>query len=262
MITIALRTILSRIIEDQTWAAERVFDSPLDPLVEIARSIDEKSRPCIALYTQEASGKPPGLETQNGPQSVKMVIAIYVPPAAVKLPNGVELQIDNVGSALALNTIERQVDAAMHFGPAAWVELWRRFVLHIAEKRSRFVLISVENGVRIPCLEVEYDLNCVGDAEFARPLYGAWLDLDTRLRTAGPGSEDVIIADHLKSLIETPANLHDYEQFQANFALTNAAFATTGLNPLATDPESGDVPILEEVDAPPEITVEGPEQIP
>lgn len=262
MITIALRTVLCRILEGRTWAAERVFDSPLDPLAEVGRVIDVKQQPCIAVYSQEAKGKPTGLETQGGKQAVKMVVAVYLPPSAIKTPNGTVLEIDNVGSALALDTLGRQVDAAMHFGEKAWVAIWRSFVLNIVEKTSRFVLISIENGVRIPCLEVEYELDCVADAEFATPLYGAWQKLDAQLRIAGPGSEDVKIADHLKKLIEEPAGLHDYEQFQANFALSDEAFATTGLNPVATVEETGDVPTLEGVDAPPEITVEGPGQIP
>lgn len=262
LISLATRIVLARILSGRTWAADRILDQPLDPISEVLRGADRKQRPVIAIYTSQAKGKPVGLETQGGVQAVTMTIYVYLPPARIDLPEEVEFAIDNVGSGLALNTMGRQIDAAMHFGHAAWIALWRRFVLHVDDKVSRFVLVQVENGVKVPCMEVVYDLNCVADADFGKPLYGGWADLDALLRADGPATEGELLADHLKSLIELPAALQDYEVFQGNFGLSAAALDAIGVAPLATDPDDGGVPDLESVDAPMEVEIVGPQQVP
>lgn len=253
LIAIATRVVLARILTGRTWATGQILDQPLDPIAEVLRAADGKPKPVIAIYTGEAKGKPAGLETQGGCQNIRMMLYIYLPPAKVTLPNSVAFEIDNVGSGLLLGTLSRQVDAAMHFGNQSWIEVWRRFVLKIDEKLERYVLVEIEHGVKVPCLELIYELDTVADADFAKPLYGAWLQLDTLLRADGAGSEGVLLADHLKSLIEQPANLHDYEVFQGNFGLSDAAFEATGLAPvitIASGPNAGDVPIVTRVDIP------------
>ncbi|TIS37508.1 hypothetical protein [Mesorhizobium sp.] len=264
MIALATRVVLARLLAGRTWAQNPILDQPLDPIEEILRSPNAKPKPVIAIYTSEAKGKPVGLETQGGRQNVRTNIYVYLPPSKIELPDSVTFSIDNVGSGLALNTIGRQIDRAMHLGNAAWVKVWRRFVTCIDEKTSRFVLVEIQSGVKIPCMEIVYELDCVADADFSRPLYGAWLELDTLLRADGAGSEGELLADHIKWLIEEPEGLLDYELFQANFGLTDAAFEATGLAPLpgSIDAEDGSVPDLEDVDAPQQGEIVPPQQVP
>jgi hypothetical protein len=258
LIALATRVVLARMLTGHTWAQDQIFDQPLDPIVETLRAADAKPRPVIAIYTSEAKGEPIGLETQGGCQKVRTNIYVYLPPSKVELPDTVTFSIDNVGSGLALSTIGRQIDAAMHFGNVDWIKVWRRFVSKVDGKTSRFVLVEVEAGVKIPCMEVVYELDCVADADFGKPLYGGWLDLDALLRADGADSEGEMLADHIKGLIESPAGLQDYEIFQGNFGLTDAAFAATGLGPVATV-DGGAVPPLADVDAPMDVDVVGPD---
>jgi len=263
LISIATRAVFRQLLVGKTWADGRVFDQPLDPISEVLRSIDGQHRPCIAVYTQEAKGKPSGLETQGGAQDVVLICYAYFPPTAAKIDaETVEFAIDNVGSGLALNTMGRQIDAAMHFGDPTWVAIWRKFVTQVEEKIERFVLVETERSVKIPTLEIRYDLRCVADADFAKPLYGAWAMLDAALRADDTMADSTMLADHLKGLIESPANMQPYAVFQGNFGLSDAAHHAIGLAPLATDPESGDVPDLEDVDGPAEITITGPAGLP
>lgn len=264
LISLATRIMLVRLLAGRTWAQDQIYNSPLDPIAELMRAANAKPKPAIAIYTDQAQGKPVGLETQGGCQIVRTKVYIYLPPSKIELPDLVEFSIDNVGAALALNTIGRHVDAAMHYGNAPWVRLWRRFVLKIDDKVSRFVLVEIQSGVKIPCLEISYELDCVADADFGKPLYGAWIELDALLRADGAGSEGEILADHIKGLIEDPAGLHDYELFQMNFGLTDAAFEATGLAPLpsSTDPDDGSAPNLEGVDAPQQTVITPPQQVP
>ncbi|RWC91653.1 MAG: hypothetical protein EOS72_03080 [Mesorhizobium sp.] len=264
LIALATRVVLVRLLAGRTWAQDPVLDSPLDPIEEILRAANGQPKPVIAVYTSESKGKPVGLETQGGKQSVRTAVYVYLPPSKVTLPEGVAFEIDNVGSGLALSTMGRQIDAAMHLGNTPWLKIWRRFVTCIDEKTSRFVLVEVQSGVKIPCMEVIYELDCVADADFAKPLYGAWLDLDTLLRADGADTEGEMLANHIKSLIEKPEGLHPYEVFQANFGLMDAAYEATGLAPLAgsLDPDSGESPLLNSVDAPQQTEIVPPGQVP
>ncbi|RWM29407.1 hypothetical protein [Mesorhizobium sp.] len=264
LIALATRVVLVRLLTGRTWAQDPVLDSPLDPIEEILRAANRAPKPVIAVYTSESKGKPVGLETQGGKQNVRTAIYVYLPPSAVTLPDGVAFSIDNVGSALALSTIGRQIDAAMHLGDTPWLKVWWRFVTCIDDKTSRFVLVEIQSGVKVPCMEVIYELDCVADADFAKPLYGAWLELDTLLRADGDGTEGEMLADHIKSLIENPTGLQPYQVFQANFGLTDAAFEATGLAPLpgSLDPDTGNSPLLNDVDAPQQTEIVPPVQVP
>jgi hypothetical protein len=254
LISLATRVVLARMLDGRTWAQSPILDQPLDPIEEVLRAASGKPKPVIAIYTGEAHGQPTGLETQGGCQKVKTIVYAYLPPSKIELPDVVEFTIDNVGSGLALNTIGRQIDAAMHFGNSAWIAVWRRIVVKVDNRVARFVLVEIDKGVKVPCMEVVYDLDCVAEPDFAKPLYGAWLQLDSLLRADGAGSEGEMLADHIKGLIENPAGLQDYEVFQGNFGLTDAAFEATGLAPIITE-NDGSVPDLEGVDAPMDVEI-------
>lgn len=141
-----------------------------------------------------------------------------------------------------MNLIGRQVDAALHFGNPEWLAVFRRFVTRGEGKVVGYVLVEVENSVRIPCLEIAYDLITVADADYGKPIYGAWADLDVLLRKTEEGRH---LADLIKSMIETPSGLLPYQQFQVNFGMTDAAIRAVGLGPITDD---GSTPLLTDVE--------------
>jgi len=261
LISLATRAIFQEMLRNRTWAEDRILDQPIDPVQEVLRGADERGKPVIAVYTSKAEGKPTGLDTQGGVQEIDLMVYAYLPPRKIELPDSVTFEIDNTGAGLALNVMGRQVDAAQHYGNADWVKLWRKFVLSIESRTDRFVLVEIERGLPVPCLEIQYRLRAVAEADFAKPLYGAWKELDTLLRASTvPGSAD--LANLMKGLIESPANLFDYEAFQLNHGLTDNAFMSTGLAPLATKDDRS-VPNADEIDArPDEIKLVGPGKVP
>jgi len=254
----AILITVKNVMKGRTWAEDRILEQPIDPIVDMLRSGPDQGKPVVAIYAEKVEGKPIGRETQGGEQSIDLKVYVYVPPTRVEVPNGMAFEIDNTGAALALNLIGRQVDASFHFGNPEWVGLFRKFVTRIESKVARFVLVEVESAVRIPCLEVSYDLVAVADADFGKPLYGAWVELDRLLRLT---EEGIHLADYLKSLIEQPSGLLDYQQFQMNYGLTDEAMRAIGLSPVILT-EEGTVPIVEDVDAPVSITIVPPEQVP
>ncbi|MCO5144542.1 MAG: hypothetical protein M9895_00035 [Aquamicrobium sp.] len=261
LISLATRTILQEMLRGRTWAEDRILDQPIDPIQEVLRGADERGKPVIAVYTSKAEGKPTGLDTQAGVQSIDLNVYVYLPPRKIELPESVEFEIDNSGAGLALNVMGRQIDAAMHYGNADWIKLWRSFVLSVEKRTDRFVLVEIERGLPVPCLEILYEIRAVAEADFAKPLYGAWVDLDTLLRASEvPGSTD--LADLIKGLIESPEDLFGYEVFQLNHGLTDEAYMAIGLAPLATN-EDRSVPDVEEIDArPDELVITPPGRVP
>lgn len=261
LISLATRTILLELLRNRTWAEERVLDQPVDPIQDVLRGADERGKPVIAVYTGKAEGKPVGHDTQGGVQSIDLMVYVYLPPRKIELPETVTFEIDNTGAGLALNVMGRQIDAALHSGNAPWVKLWRKFVLSVESRTDRFVLVEIERGLPVPCLEMKYQLRAVAEADFAKPLYGAWKELDTLLRASTiAGSAN--LADLIKVLIESPAGLFDYERFQLNYGLTDEAYMAIGLAPLATN-EDRSVPDVEEIDArPDELVMTPPGRVP
>jgi len=258
LISQAILITMKNAMKGRTWAQDRILEQPIDPIVDMLGSGPDQGKPVIAIYAEKVEGKPVGRETQGGEQNIDLKVYVYVPPTRVEVADGMTFEIDNTGAALALNLIGRQVDASFHFGNPEWIGLFRKFVTRIESKVARFVLVEIENSVRIPCLEIAYSLISVADADFGKPLYGAWIELDRLLRQTAEGAA---LADFMKSLIEQPSGLFDYEQFQMNFGLTDTAMSAIGLGPLILT-EEGIVPVVVDVDAPVSITIVPPEQVP
>jgi hypothetical protein len=230
------------------------MEQPIDPLTEIVR--DGQKKPAIAVYVQEVEGQPESGETQSGPRMVTLKVVIYSPPSVSVDDNGVTLDFDD-HAGLLLNLMGRQVTAAMHYGNSAWVELFRRFIVgpKVETIKSRFLLIEIEAGVRIPAMEMEFYLSAIPEPEFGRALYGVWAALDTQLRTIP--NEGNRLADLFKALIENPSDLPAFEQYQIATNLSNASYLDIGLAPLATG-DDGEPVNIEEVDADPNITITPP----
>lgn len=262
LVSLATRVILQELLKGRTWAGGLIMDQPLDPIQEVLRGADDAGKPVIAVYTSKAEGKPTGHDTQGGPQSLSLMVYVYLPPRKIELPDSVAFEIDNTGSGLALDVIGRQVDAALHYGNTDWIKLWRRFVLNVESRTARFVLVEIERGLPVPCLELQYQVRTVADADFGRPLYGDWVTLDTLLRDDDKVADNIHLADLIKGLIEKPDGLFDYQAFQMNFGLTDEAHMAIGLAPLVTR-EDGSVPDIDEVEArPDEIVITPPGKVP
>ena len=235
----ALTVTMRKMLTDRTWAGKEVYDQPVDPLDKVLRQNTDTPRPAIAVYCDEVSGKPTGRETQGGMQSATVHVFAYLPPAGFDVPDGsARLGADQAG--IALNMLGRQADGALHYGNENWISLWRRFVPRVDAKKSRFVLLEIESGARIPTLEMTYQLTCVEEPTFGSPLYGAWVQFDELLRLTPDGA---IIADYFKAAIEKPDDIPDYERFRANFALTWSELEATGFAPVMID----ETPVLQGV---------------
>jgi len=254
----ALLIVVQNMLRNRTWAEDRIFEQPIDPIDGMLREGPESGRPVTAVYFEQAAGSPVGLETQRGAQKITLKVMTYIPPMVTVVEGGVELTFDPTGAALALNVLGRQIDTALHTGNDDWVALFRVFSSGVESRKARFILIEPENGVRIPCMELEYVLNTVPEPDIGRPIFGGWAKLDLLLRAGG--GEMTQVADMLKTAIEQPTGLPNWSQFQKSANLSDAAFEATGLAPMAVDDNNQAVPI-NGIISEPDVVVTGPTEV-
>lgn len=252
----AILTTTRHVLDGRTWAQGRVHEQPVDPIDSMLRAGQDTGKPVLAVYVEQVESEPVGRETQHGTRMVTLKVMAYISPSVTHVGDELEISFEADGAGLALNMLGRQVDAALHYGNPTWVKLWGDFVLRITGRKMRFLLVEVENAVRIPTAEIEYKLETVAEPDMGVPLFGAWLGLDTLLRTKGADEQQ--LADIIKEAIEQPEGLPDWQQFQVARNLSDAAFRATGLAPLAVDDEGEPVP-LEDIISEPEVEIVPPE---
>jgi len=253
MVGQALLMIVARALTGRTAAGAHVLEQPVEPIVDVLKHSDGNGAPSIAVYVESSESVPSGIETQSGPVETVLKVIAYTPPSW--RTSGDDIVFENEGIGLGLNILGRQIDVALHTGNETWVRLFRGFAKHINARKTRYLLIELENGVRIPAIEISYYFKrTVQEPEIGVPLFGSWLQLDTALRNEG----ETAVADLLKSLIESPTGLQPWQQFQLARNLTDKAFAATGSSPVmfgdvfAVDEETGEIPTLVDVDAQPD----------
>jgi hypothetical protein len=237
------------LLDGSTWAGNRVHEQPLDPIGDLMRPTEEAAQPVICVYVEKARAPITGRLTQGDFTEITLKIIVYISPGKTKLPDdaGYEFELDSNSAGLTLNIVARQVDAVFHRGGSDWLPVWKKLLYQITERVERYLLVEVENGFKIPAIEISYMGNAIPDPDYGAPMTAGWAAFDAALRAAG--GEKILLADLFTGLIENPAGLPSYQVLQNNYGLTDAALAATGLGPVpgATD-EDGEIVDLEEVD--------------
>lgn len=243
----ALVALTHYVLDGRTWAGDRIQEQPVDPISDLIEAASGPQKPVLAVYVDSAKMDVEGRETQGKKGELDLKVFVYISPGVTEVPEGTAFTLDGRQAGLTLNVVGRQVDAALHYGNDAWVKIWNRFVVSVEERVVRYMLVEIENGVKVPTMEITYRCCTIPDPEFGQPIYGAWQGLDTQLRVAG--GDKVLLADLIKGMIETPAGLPDYRDLQINFGLTDAALAATGLAPVTGATTEQGAPVkLQQVD--------------
>lgn len=250
----AMVMVVARALREQTWAGDRVFEQPVNPLPMVLQGNPRVGQPAIAVYVEQVEGDPRQLETQRGAQKVGLKVVVYAPPKVKVESDGETLAFDADGAGLVLNLMQRQVLSALQHGNGPWVGLFRQLTTKSTSRKSRFLLIEFEDGVRLPSAELAIDVEAIPEPDFGRGLYGPWVSLDGLLRDDGQSA----VADLLKNAIEQPNDLPEWALLQAQNNLTDAAYRAIGLAPLAVT-EEGAAPALSAVEIPTDIEVVPPQ---
>jgi hypothetical protein len=243
----AIITTARKLITGATWAGANVEEAPVDPVSElINKAAEGKVLPYIAVYIERMTGKPNGVE---GDADLK--IYIYLPPNEMQVPDGESFRPSRRIAGMTLNILARQVENALATTVAPWSEIWRRLVLSIGDRTFRPLLLEIENGVRVPAMEISLALDVLPEPEIGSPLSTTYQLFDAALRA----TDDAVIADIFKAAIENPADLEAYEDAAMQLHMTSAAVDALGIGPITADAldEEGSIPLVADTDlVPPE----------
>jgi len=233
---------------DQTWATDLVFKQPVDPIGDVLRSGGAEQKPVLAVYVDTTDFVVEGGQTQGNSANVDLKVFIYIAPGRVNLPDDItEFSLDTNTAGLTLDLVARQVDQALFHHEGPWMDVWRKFFSKVVGRKIRYMLVEVENAVRVPTMEITYSLVTSPDPNYGSPLKPGWVLFDQILRTS---SEGIILADIFKQAIEGAGGLPDYQILQTNFSMTDAALGATGLapfDPTSVLPVTGNTPLLTEI---------------
>lgn len=262
LVSFGLRLAACRLLAGQTWAQERILNSPLDPVDDVVRQDNGGAvdpRPLIAVFTNDEKGSNEGKDIGGRPGTLDLIFFIYLPPDRVEIDAGdMVFETRTPGGAMALDLIWHQCRMALLFGPTAWRAVYERFVNKVTDVRARPILIETEKGARIPAKEVVLTIDVVPEPDLGKPLNANWLALDAAMRADDSAAP---LADLIKAMIEEPSNLASWQLERANLAVSVATIRALGLAPV--DPtETGEPAELEEIEYSGENVVAPPDGVP
>ncbi|KQW30754.1 hypothetical protein ASE36_00165 [Rhizobium sp. Root274] len=227
----ALCITAQNLIKGQTWAGNDVLLQPVYPLEAVMRE-GRDAAPVIAVFAEHTKFDVEGRATQGREARVELKFFVYNAPGTQRIiidgAEAIEISLDTETAGLTLNAVARQIDAALHFGPDLWLECWNKMVLSIDDREIRYVLIEIEDGVKIPAAEIGYTLKAIPDPDFGGALTVAWQKFDAALKATAEGA---LVARLFETLITDPMGLPDWQLVKRNFGLTSGAIGTIGLGP-------------------------------
>lgn len=256
LVSQALCVIAQAIVKGRTWAGDDVLLQPVYPIEEVLKEGRDPA-PVIAVYAEHAKYDVEGRASQGSKTRVELKFIVYNAPGVNRITvrpdsnstddveDALIVDVDTEKAGLTLNVVARQIDAALHADVALWADCWRKMVVKTEDREVRYILIEIENGVKIPAAEIGYTLATIPDPDFGGVPTQAWALFDTALKSTAEGT---VLAQVFNLLITEPAGLPDWKQFRDNFALTTAGMAATGLGPFAgVTTDAGEIPQFNEL---------------
>lgn len=148
---LAMRLAAARAVRNKTLAADRVFDSAVDP---IDQTIAEARQPIVVVTTDEHELSVNGRDLGSGNHQCDLVIEIAI-AARVEVPaddgQGGQITIaiphTDEGMELTLDMMEHQIVSALTRDDGGWSLVWQKLVPRVTRRLSRRGASS-ENGVR------------------------------------------------------------------------------------------------------------------
>jgi hypothetical protein len=243
---LAMRLAAARAVRNKTLAADRVFDSAVDP---IDQTIAETRQPLIVVTTDEHALDITGRDLGSGDHACDLVFEVAIASRVeVPAPDGQGGQITiaiphtDEGMELTLDIMEHQIIAALTQDDGAWSATWMKLVPRVTRRLSRRGA-SAENGVRFAARQMVLTCDLV-DTPVAGEALGsntAWGDVLT-LMEADPDLTN--IASLIRAEIEG-APLADWRRAAAELGIPLEVADQIGIGPVLDF--GGDPKTLEQV---------------
>lgn len=243
IVSFAIRLAAARIVRNRTWAEDAVLISPVAPIDEVLRRAGPSPKPVIGVFTSETSSKPNGRDVGTKDNRVEITFFVYLPPTIRPLADGTII-LGVQASAMSLDIVARQILNELRGGTSPWKAIWDEMTVEVIEQDTKPVLVELDQGVRVACLEIRMAMTVIPEPPPGRALYSTWLKLDALLRS-DPETEP--LADTIKDVIEYDTSVPSWRAAQMRMAYSDAAARAAGFAP-ADETETGEPAELEQVD--------------
>lgn len=147
---LAVRLITVRALTGATLAEDRVFDSAIQSIDQMAK---DRREPFIVVLTDDHTTDVTGRDMRHGSDSLDLVIEVAVAQRVeVQVQSGgvaqqVIIPHTDAGMEIVIDVICQQIMDALMGGTATWAALWRTFVLKVNRIASRRGA-AAEDGTR------------------------------------------------------------------------------------------------------------------
>jgi hypothetical protein len=229
----ALRMITVKALDGATSAGRRVFDSAVDP----RDLINDVPHPTIVVYTDGGKMMFQGRDLLAPNHTVDLTIELFIARATlVAARDGdeeIEVEYPATDAAFEnrLRRLAYEVTSVLSGASGVWPELWRTFVVSMAETESEWDRgADAKNGRRFNFIRLVLCLHPLTDPVRgeAPPEGEAWHRL---LAAMDQDPELADLAKDWRTLISTP-DLVSWRRAQAELGLTYDEVKGIGLAPL------------------------------
>jgi hypothetical protein len=235
LVALALRLATVRALRGATLAADRVYDSKIDPIDHDAVN---EANPIIIVATDDDDREVEGRDLLGARRKLDLVIELAV-AAKTEVQTGEATQRSVVvldadaGFEIVLNLMGRQVDRALLAGASPWSDLWRSVTAKVVKYESRRGAGVVKEGQRFAAHQLILQVDTIAEPSFGPVAPGSvWDRILTAMRTDASLMQ---IADLLQMEITTPT-LADWRKAAADLGLRDVGAMSIGLGPAIENP--------------------------
>ena len=239
-----LRLLTCRVLRGQTFAGNRVFDSPAQPA---DLKIAEDRAPFVAVYTDDADCDLQDESFNLADTRVYLLIECACIAAGPDKPDNISVGLAHTdeGLELAIGFLSRQCIQAFQAN-TPWAELWKLFTStgrhRVEVRRGGPGQQAQQAAIRFASRIMRMQLNVIADPVFGEPTQnGFWkrfvslAEKDDELgwrpepTDTDPNPQSVI--DLIRSQWETPTPLPQWRIDQQRGLWTNRALRSLGITP-------------------------------
>ena len=241
LVGLAIRIALTQAIRGRTIAEDRVYDSAIETLDQMAKG---EARPLVIVSVDDAEGGSMG-DCASLMAADRMNILIELAsagPVEIEGEDGAEADTQvatestSQASEMTLDVLWRQISRVL-LTPVGdpWADLWRSLCTVTAVELKRGG--SADAGVRFASRFYLVTVNPMADPDFGVAPSAVWRDLIEALDAAGLSG----VAEIIRAEITDPDGLADWRQIQARLGIATEAVTGLGITPpYDGDPEDPD----------------------
>lgn len=233
LVALALRIATVKTLMNATLAADRVYDSAVDP---IDQRISEEAAPVLVIFTEDNQRTVTGRDLRNATHALELVIeAAVASQVMIEAKEGeptfaaVEIPHTDAGLEISLDLIDRQIMRALMVDDGLWPTLWRRIALATPKIITRRGA-GADKGVRFAARQHVITVEALSEPGFGAIAEEFWHDFLAALE-ADDDPNLPPIAAAVRREIEVPT-LVDWRRAIADLGASISTAGAIGIGPL------------------------------